>query len=123
MLSKTANKSYLRQLCDSIRGNLRRFHEVDIFPQGSEPESLHNPGDIDALRTAYSASEARSTEPDSIGSGNILLQTQLNQPHDLIGEEVHGKGHGTTCGTPATLITEVKVLVTDFRNLPDELTV
>jgi hypothetical protein len=68
------------------------------------PQRIHDVGDVDVVGTTSGAGLAGGTNPDGFGSEKFFLEPQLDHSHDLVGQDIHGKGHRTAVGALAALV-------------------
>ena len=76
---------------------------------GQLPQGVHHPGAIDRLGAARRAGLARHALPDGLAAHRPVREARLHQPHDLVGNDVHALGHGTSGRALAALVTVLKI--------------
>jgi len=84
------------------------------------PDGLDHFRNVDAFGTAGITGQARGTDPDGFGFKKFLFESELSVSYDLVGENVHIRDGRAASGTFAALITDKKVLTTQFLDFGNE---
>jgi hypothetical protein len=80
------------------------FSRFDPGADGDVSQGIHDLGDIDVVGAPDAARVTGGANPDRFRPQNLFSVTVLDMAEDLVGKDIHGIGHGTSCRTFLALI-------------------
>lgn len=93
----------------------------DPLPEGQLTQGIHNSGDIDTIGALPRAGMASDADPDGITGHGFAPPSQLNQSDDLVGQQVHMRGKGTSAATGQTMPAHLNGLTGEVINNLDQI--
>jgi hypothetical protein len=118
--SEAGNQSDLRAFLYSLSRQLRRFNIVLVFPEGHQPDGLHDSGQINTSRASHIATVASGTHPACIELFYLLCHAQLRHVNDLAWEGLHMIPHGARSPAGSALKALMYLLATQLFYLLKE---
>jgi hypothetical protein len=89
---------------DGVEDRNIPFSRFDSRADRDVSQGVHDLGDIDVIGTPDAAGVTGGADPDRFRRQDFLPVIVLDMAEDLVGEDIHGISHGTSCRTFLALI-------------------